>query len=384
MQLTDELTESLTLKFSQLAREKVSKGEQLFSLGLGEPNINPPVEIVDSVYKAAQEGYNKYMNSMGSNQLRENISKKLQNENDIKCTKDDIFITFGAKQALVLTLMAILEPFDEVINFTPCYVSYIPQIKIAEPRSVIHNIDLNRNDFSIDFDRLEEKINDKTKAIIVNSPNNPTGKIITEEEYRKLSDLVAGKDIYIISDEIYEYLNFSNQKHISPGSFPELAEKVITINGFSKSFGITGWRVGYMKVPKKIKSTIYKLMQHINTNVTSFIQKGIENIYDLDRSFIEDYKKQLKNMSEYVCDELDKTSVSVIKPSAGFFCFVDISSSGLSSDAFATKLLDEQNVALNPGIAFGPNWDDYVRISYAGDKKEIEHGIMGIKNFLNK
>lgn len=384
MELTDELTESLTLKFSQLAREKVLKGEQLFSLGLGEPSFNPPTEMVDSIYKAAQSGHNKYINSMGENQLRENISKKLLEENNIQCTKEDIFITFGAKQALVLSLMAILEPFDEVINFTPCYVSYIPQIKIAEPRSIIHNIDLNRTDFSIDFDKLEEQINDKTKAIIINSPNNPTGKIITEDEYKKLTRLVADKDLYIISDEIYEYLNFSNHKHISLGSFPELAEKVITINGFSKAFGITGWRVGYMKVPKKIKGTIYKLMQHINTNVTSFIQKGIENIYDIDRSFIESYNKQLKEMSGYVFDELNKTNLSVIKPSAGFFCFVDISSTGLSSDTFATKLLDEQNVALNPGIAFGPNWDDHVRISYAGDIKEIEQGITGIKRFLNR
>lgn len=382
MFISKEVQPSATLKFSQKAREKVAGGETIYSLGLGEPDFNPPSLLIDKVYEAAKAGFNKYGNSMGLDSLRLHIANKLQKENDILCEKDDICITFGAKQALIIALMAVLQPGDEVINISPCYVSYIPQVKIAEPKAVIKNIDLSPGDFSLDFEALKSAVSAKTKCIILNSPNNPTGKVFSRAEYDLLIGLVKDSKIYLISDEIYEYLNFGNVPMVSPGAYKEVAESVFTINGFSKAFGMTGWRIGYMTVPKDQRRNIGTLVQHMNTNVTSFVQKGLEGVYDIDRSFLVDYNDHLRRMAEHITDELNAAGLQVVKPQGGLFCFVNISAKGLKSDDFATLLLEKQNVAVTPGIAFGANWDDYVRISFAGKEEEIRLGIEGIKNFV--
>lgn len=382
MFISKEVRPSATLKFSQKAREKVSRGEVIYSLGLGEPDFNPPLEIIERVYEAAKKGFNKYGNSMGMDSLRSHIAQKLQKENKILCEKDGICITFGAKQALILALMAILHPGDEVINISPCYVSYVPQIKIAEPHAIIKNVDLCRKDFSLDFDAFEAAITRKTKCIILNSPNNPSGKVFTRSEFDRIISLISNREIYLVSDEIYEYLNFGDCAMISPGSYSDVADRVFTINGFSKSFGMTGWRIGYMTVPATQRKNVNTLVQHINTNVTSFIQKGLVGIYDIDRTFLNNYNSHLRKMAGYITNELNAAGLKVAGPQGGLFCFVDISAKGLKSDAFATTLLEEQNVAVTPGIAFGDNWDDYVRISFAGKEEEIVSGIEGIKKFI--
>lgn len=382
MIIAKEVQPSATLKFSQKAREKKNNGDKIFSLGLGEPDFDPPQIIIDRIYQAAKSGYNKYGNSMGQDGLRSHIAQKLQQENGILCDKEDICITFGAKQALVLALMAILHPGDEVINISPCYVSYIPQIKIAEPNAIIKNIDLNRTDFSIDFPAIEKAVSAKTKCIILNSPNNPSGKVLTRNEYDRIISLMSGNQIYLVSDEIYEYLNFGAIDMISPGSYPQIANRVFTINGFSKAFGMTGWRVGYMVIPKDQRRNINMLVQHINTNVTSFIQKGLEGIYDIDRDFLSSYNIHLQKMSEYLTREMRMAGLQMVQPMGGLFGFVNISKKGLKSDEFATALLEQENVAVTPGIAFGDSWDDYVRISFAGKEAEILAGIEGIKKFV--
>lgn len=383
MYISKEIQPSATLKFSQMAREKVAKGEKIFSLGLGEPDFAPPAELIESVYQAAKNGFNKYGGSMGLDSLRVHIAEKLKKENAIECDKNAICVAFGAKQALILALMAILQPGDEVINISPCYVSYVPQIKIAEPTAIIKNVDLSKNDFSLNLDEIKDAISSKTKCIILNSPNNPSGKVFTRQEYSQLIDLIKDTEIYVISDEIYEYLNFDNTEMVSPQSFPEIAERVFTVNGFSKSFGMTGWRVGYTTVPQKHRTVVNNLAQHINTNVTSFVQKGLEKIYDIDRSFLEVYNDHLRRMATFITDELNAVGLRAVKPQGGLFSFVNISSTNMTSDDFATKLLSVSNVAVTPGIAFGNNWDDHIRISFAGKEEEIINGINGIKKFVS-
>lgn len=383
MLISKEIQPSATLKFSQMAREMVARGEKIYSLGLGEPDFAPPAELIDSVYQAAKNGFNKYGGAMGLDSLRAHIAEKLKRENDIECDKNAICVAFGAKQALILALMAILQPGDEVINISPCYVSYVPQIKIAEPTAVIKNVDLNKADFSLNLQEVKDAISSRTKCIILNSPNNPSGKVFTRQEYTALVELIKYTDIYVISDEIYEYLNFDHTEMVSPQSFPEIADRVFTVNGFSKSFGMTGWRVGYTTVPQKHRVIINNIAQHINTNVTSFIQKGLEKIYDADRSFLITYNNHLRKMATYITNELNSVGLRAVKPQGGLFSFVDISSTGMSSDEFATRLLSTSNVAVTPGVAFGANWDDHVRISFAGKEEEIINGIQGIKKFVS-
>ena len=383
MKIAEELSDFVQINFSKLAKDKVAKGEKLISLGLGEPYFPTPSEIVDETIKALKDGYTGYTSSLGLMELRKLAAEKLRIDNGIDANANNVVITVGAKQALLVALQSILRPKDEVINFTPCFLSFVPQIKIAEPEAVVHNVDLKCEDFTYDLERIRRTINQKTRAIIVNTPHNPTGTMLTRSQSDELVKiLVEYPNCYLLSDEIYEYLAWSGNKHISFGSYPEIKDRVFTINGMSKSFSMTGWRLGYMSVPPDCMSIVASILQHSNMNVTTFIQKGACRAFDLDRAFIEDYCDTLKTSAEYIYSELRDTPLRMIMPHGSFFCFVDISETGMTSDKFATELLRATNVAVNPGILSGKNWDSHIRISFAGKFEEIKRGIQGIRDFL--
>ena len=379
------LTHSPTLQFNQLITQKMAKGDKIISLGLGEPGFPTPIEIIGATNRAMLDGFTRYSHSLGLPDLRRGIQKKFLEENGIEVDINNIAVTFGAKQALLVALQAILNPQDEVINITPCYVSYIPQIRMAEPDCVIKNIDLLNDRFSLDFTALKQHVNSKTKAIILNSPHNPTGHMFTERELIQFVEIVDSfKDCYIISDEVYEYLNFSGKKHLSIGSLESLKERVITINSFSKSFAMTGWRIGYMAMPGSVSQNVYKILQHTNTNVTTFVQKGAIKALEIDREFIVNYNHHLLKSATYIFDELKDTVINLCMPDGGLFFFLDISQTGLKSDEFTVKLLDRYNVATNAGITFGDTWDNFIRVSIAGDFGDIREGIEKMKIFIEK
>jgi|TARA_Y100000294_G_scaffold30087_1_gene25391 aspartate aminotransferase len=382
MEFSPEITRSLTLEFAKLAREKNLRGDRIVSLGLGEPGFATPDSIVKATIEALNTGYTRYSNSKGLIELRELISEKLISENQIETDPRNIIVTPGAKQALLLSLMATLSPYDEVINFTPCYVSIVPQIKIAEPTSKIHNIDFNKDDFSINWGLFKKKINSKTKTIIINSPNNPTGKMFSNNDFLQFIEIVRSYECYILSDEIYEKLIFDNINHISPGAFKEIQDRVITINGFSKSCSMTGWRIGYVNAEEKTINRIERLQQHMNTNTATFIQKGACEAFKIDNGYLKEYNFGLKRKVLYLENTLAKSQkISFVPPKGSFFAFLNIGKSGLSSDNFATELLGRKGVAVTPGIAFGANWDDHIRISMAVDYKEFVEGIDLIYEF---
>lgn len=383
MKISNEIKSSSTLNFNTLIKEKIKKGEKIISLGLGEPDFETPYEIVQATIDALKNGFTKYSDSKGLPALREKIATKFQSENNITVSPDNIVVTLGAKQAILISLMAILRPGDEIINFSPCYVSYIPQIKIAEPDCTILNIDHIKNDFSFPIDNLKSAINSKTKAILINYPHNPLGKVLSKSEvYDLITILENYPKCYIISDEIYEYLNFSNSQHFSIQSFNEFKNRVFTINGFSKSYSMTGWRIGYMSVPPDCIQIVSNLLQHMNTNIPTFIQKGSIAAFNINRKFINHYNLTLKNSSDYAHQILSKIVPDFVKPQAGFFEFINISKTGLTSDQFASKLLQETNVALNPGISFGSNWDDFVRVSLSGKSENVNEGINRLAEFI--
>lgn len=385
MKIDSSIKDSVTLKFSELAREKNRKKERIISLGIGEPDFATPQPIIEATYEAMQNGYTKYSNPSGLVELRELIKKKLLTDNNINTSIDNIIITPGAKQALLLALMAILKPHDEVINITPCYVSYIPQIKIAEPDAIIHNVDLKKENFSLDWKDLGKKLNKKTKAFIINFPHNPTGKMLLKEEVEELVKLLKESACYIISDEIYEKLNFSNSVHYSIGAFDEVREKVITVNGFSKAFSMTGWRIGYLTANSEIINIISKLQQHINTNTCTFIQKGTCAAFSLSSDYLDSYKDELREKASFAATIFNSNErLKLNSPMGGLFAFINISKTGLSSDAFSSELLLKMGVAVTPGIAFGDAWDDHVRISFVAPKKDFEEGIRLIDKFSNE
>jgi len=377
-----EITDSLTLKFAEVARRLSREGVKIISLGLGEPDFPTPDHIIKATYQAMLSGFTRYSNPMGLFELRKIIADSLISNNNIQTKLDNILITPGAKQAILFALMSILEPGDEIINITPSYVSYNPCIKIAEPKSHIIEIPLNKKDLSMPIEKIKKAITPKTKAILLNSPNNPTGKIFSYEEIETIVNIAKKYKIFIISDEIYNLLNYSGEKTISPASFQGVEDLVITINGFSKAYSMTGWRIGYAVFPKKLREKFFKLQQHINTNTCTFVQKGAIEAINGDKSHIMIYNDKLKERAMAIYNVLKSQNVvSSVLPKGGLFAFLNISKSGINSNDFAANLIEEEHVATTPGIAFGKDWDDYVRISLTTNKEDIYLGIKLICEF---
>jgi len=388
MKLSPEIQDSIELRFAALARKMNKKGRSIISLGLGEPSFPTPTSIIDAAAEAMKQGHTRYSNPFGLLELREAISKKLEIENGIKANPSEIMVTSGAKMALSLALASILQPGDEIINILPCYPSYIPQIRIAEPEAVIRNIDLLKNDFSLDLEAIRANLSPRTKALIINFPHNPTGKMLHKHELNSLVSLLEDHDCWLISDEIYERLNFSGRKHLSPGSVASIADRTITINGFSKAFSMTGWRIGYLVAKGPIMKTIGKLQQHMNTNIPPFIQKAALTALSIPDDFISEYNRQLDINYRALGAAISSGSIlSMPKSEGGLFAFVDISGTGLNSDQFCTQLLENHSVAATPGIVFGSAWDGHIRISLSASKDDFSEGVNRLLSFssgLNK
>jgi len=382
MNLTD-IQESATLKFSEAANELKKQGKSIISLGLGEPSFQTPSEIVNETIAALKAGHTRYSSTAGIPELRELIAEKLRTENTMQCTAQNIVITPGAKQAIFLALRAILNPEDEIINITPCYVSNIPQIKIAQPSAKIINIDLDKNTHKLDITKIKQSITPKTKAILINSPHNPTGKVFTKEELSNLAKLAKEHNIFIISDEIYEKLIFDSQNpHYSIASFDGMAERTITINGFSKTYSMTGWRLGYCCAPEKIAKIMTLISQHINTNVCTFIQKGACAIKNIPDVYLKNFITQIKTNAQLLNATIKETkNLSLVSPNGSFFGFINISKTNMESDKFCSKLLIDKGVAITPGISFGSNWDDHIRVSLSASTKDFEEGMKRLKEW---
>jgi len=385
MKIDSKIIESPTLHFAQAARKRSLNGEKIYSLGLGEPDFSVPQEIIDATMHVIQTKKSGYSAPLGLPQLRDKISRKLKVENGINCDRNNIFIGAGAKQAFQLIASVILRPKDEVIILNPAYVSFEPQVLIAEPNCKVIKVDVSKSNFSIPIKSIENAITPKTKLLIVNSPNNPAGYILTVKDLSYLYDLSVKHNFYLLSDEIYEKLIFGDQKHFSPGSLESYPKNVITINGFSKSHAMTGWRLGYACIPLELISDVQKIQMHTNTNTCTFIQEAVAIAFDLDMSFIKVYNEKLKRRLNWYKEMVDRTpKISSVFPNGGLFAFLNISETGLDSNTFCSRLLEETGVALTPGIAFGENWDDHVRISFATDDNTVLIGLDMMEKFINK
>lgn len=384
MKFREEIAESLTLKFAESARKRKSEGKEIISLGLGEPDFPVPEELIRATTNVLQTQHSGYSSPMGLPGLKERIAAQLKAENGIPAAANNILITPGAKQAFQLALMALLEPGDEVIIINPSFVSFIPQVYIAEPQAVVKIVDVEKSDFSLPIDRIKEAVTERTRLLIVNSPNNPAGYTVSSEEFRALFDLAVKEDFYLLSDEIYDKLRFGDEPTLSPGSFETEVERVFTVNGYSKSHAMTGWRLGYLCFPQAFFQKLLKLQQHINTNTCTFIQQAVLDAFDMDMSFLKEYNQKLVIRAGMVQEHIAKAQkLKLNKPGAGFFAFIDISATGMDSNLFCSRLIEETGVATTPGLAFGKNWDDHIRLSYAVDDSVLEEGLLRLTRFAN-
>lgn len=381
MHFEKEVGESLTYKFAQAAGEMRAQGKEIISLGLGEPDFKTPDYVVEATMKAMQDGFTHYSATQGWPELRKLIAEDCNKNYGSEYTMNDVIVTPGIKSAVYFSLAAILEPGDEIILISPYYVSYPAMVKLAEPTAKIVNVTLAK-DFTLDAEKLKAAFNKNTKAILINTPNNPTGMVLSKEEVELVVKLAIENDAYVISDEVYEKLVYSGYKHTSFGLYQEIKDRLIICNGYSKSHAMTGWRLGYAIGAHDVIAKMNKLQQHINTNTCTFVQVGACSIYKNEPVHIKPYVDELEARINYFDTELNKLPyITGVKPKAGFFYFIDISAVGVDSNTFCADLLKKTGIASTPGVAFGPEWDDHVRFSIAVPMSTLERAVELMKGY---
>lgn len=385
------LAESQTLEMAKKARELKAKGVDVISLNLGEPDFQTPQHIKDAAKKAVDDGFTFYTPVSGIPELRKAIAEKLKRDNSLDFKAENIVVSTGAKQSLVNTLMALVNPGDEVIIFTPYWVSYYEMVKMAEGVPVLVHGSLE-NEFKVSAEQVKAAITPKTRAILYSSPCNPTGAVFSREELTAIAEVVAESDrIFIIADEIYEYINFTGE-HFSIGSLDIVKDRTITVNGFSKGFAMTGWRMGYIAAPKWIADACDKMQGQVTSGATSITQKAALAAMT---GTMEETKKMAAaylRRRDLVLDLLkDIKGIRANKPEGAFYIFPDVSYYfGKSYGSYHIKdsydlciyLLNEGHVSMVDGGGFGePNC---VRISSAASDESLIEAMRRIKEALGK
>jgi len=385
------LSVSQTLAMAQRSRELKAKGIDIISLSLGEPDFNTPDYIKEAAKKAIDDNYSKYPPVPGYNDLREAISAKFKKENGLDYSPDQVIVSAGGKHSLINVILSIVNPGDEVIILAPYWVSYFDQIIIAEGKPVIIEASLE-NDFKIRPEQLEDAITSKTRLIIFNSPSNPTGMVYSHDEMEKIARIVEKHDgLFIISDEIYEHIIFDG-RHVSMASFDFIYDRVITVNGVSKGYAMTGWRIGYIGAPLWIAKACNKLQGQFTSGVCSIAQRAALAAIKGTGESQKIMKEAFLRRRDLICGLLKEVKgLKVRVPQGAFYVMPDISyflgkSDGetkvSSSDDLALYLLDKAQVATVGGDAFGA--PDCIRISYATSDDLIVEAVKRIKTALEK
>lgn len=385
------MNESATIKMSQKARELRSQGHEVISLSLGEPDFDTPNYIKEAAIKALGEGKTKYTPVPGILALREAIVDKFQNDNGLEYNVQQIVVSNGAKQSLANACLALLNPGDEAIILAPYWVSYIEIAKLAGAEPVVVSAGIDQ-DFKVTPQQLEAAITDKSRVVMFSSPSNPTGSVYSHDELEGLAEVLRKHpNIIVISDEIYEHINFGG-KHTSIGSLDGMSERTVTINGFSKGYAMTGWRLGYMGAPLWIAKACNKIQGQTTSGANSFSQEAAVIALRQKSDEMDTMRQTFEKRKGLVSDKLREIpGIQVPNPTGAFYIFPNISSyfgksNGDSkienADDFAEYLLTEAHVATVSGSAFGN--DDCIRISYAASEKELNTALDRIKEALEK
>lgn len=376
---------SATLRITARAKSMRKSGIDVVNFGAGEPDFNTPQQINDAAIKAINDGFTKYTPSTGIPELKEKIAKKLKEENNLEYLPEQIVVSCGAKHSLFNLIQVIINKNDQVIIPSPYWVSYTEMVKLAQGKPVI--IETRQKDgFKIDIEKLKKKINASTKLIILNSPSNPCGVLYSKEELQKIAEVCIENKLFIISDEIYEKIIFDDAVFTSLASLnKEIYDLTLTVNGVSKSFSMTGWRIGYFAGPKEISSAVSRLQDHSTSCPSSVSQRAALTALGLDSNYFSSIRSKFQERRDFIISYLDEKLgdfVSYVKPQGAFYIFVNISKTKLDSFNFAERLLEESHVAVVPGEPFG--CDSWIRISFATSMDEIKKGLERLELFLIK
>lgn len=355
--------------------------ENVISLGVGEPDFDTPWHIREEGIYSLEKGRTYYTSNAGLLPLREAISTYLSERFELPYGPDEILVTVGGSEAIDIGFRAMLDPGDEVIIPEPCFVSYLPCVKMAGGVPVRVSLE-EKDEFKLTGKKLEEAITDKTKMVVLPFPNNPTGAVMSADELQVIAELVKKHDLFVMSDEIYSELSYQG-KHVSIASLPGMAERTVVINGFSKSFAMTGWRLGYAAAPGEIISQMTKIHQYVimsapTTSQYAAIEALRNGIGDVERM-----RESYDQRRRFLVKELNDMGLSCFEPYGAFYVFPNISKFGMTSEEFATKLLRKQRVAVVPGDAFGQCGEGFLRISYAYSIDNLKRALEKIQKFID-
>lgn len=378
-----KINPSSTLAITAKAKKLKSEGRDIVNFAAGEPDFDTPDFIKDAAIEAIKTGFTKYTPTTGIPELKKLICEKFKKDNLLDYNPSQIVVSCGAKHSIFNTLFVLLNRGDEVLIPSPYWVSYPEMVNLCEGKPCLIKTS-PENNFKITIKDLEKYINSKTKLIILNSPSNPTGCVYSPDELKGIAKTCVAKKIFVISDEIYEKIIYDNLKHVSIATLgKDIYDLTITINGLSKSYSMTGWRIGYLAGPSDIVDAISKLQDHSTSNPTSISQKAAVAALNAPDDFSRNMCQEFQKRRDYMIERLNRIKkIGYVKPQGAFYLFCDISKTGMDSQTFVNRLLDEASVAVIPGKGFGR--DDYVRISFATSLEQIEKGIDGIEEWLNK
>ncbi|WP_218970582.1 pyridoxal phosphate-dependent aminotransferase [Alkalihalobacterium alkalinitrilicum] len=359
--------------------------DDVIDLTIGAPDFTTPENIVNANVKASLEGHHYYSSNAGIMSLRKAIAAKFERDNGISYDPEtEIDVTIGATEALGLLMMTLLNPGDEVILADPTWPNYITQILMAGGVPV--RVPTYEEDgFSLQVEAVEAAITEKTRAILINTPNNPTGALLEKKSVQEFVELAKKHEVYLISDEVYEKIIYDENEHFSPASLPGAKEVVITVNSFSKSYAMCGWRVGYVAASENVIAPLLKLQEGMASCANTMAQMAAVAALEGPQDAVDEMVKRYKERRDLMVEGLNKIpGISVIKPGGAFYLFVNIKELGKSSQEFATELLKQTGVMTVPGSGFGEAGEGYIRICYAKSDELLQQALERINSFVSK
>jgi len=376
-----QVTPSITLAISAKAKAMKAEGIDVCSFSAGEPDFDTPEHIKAAAKQALDAGKTKYGPEAGEPKLREAIANKLKTDNGLDYKSENVIVTNGGKHSLFNLMLALIDPGDEVVIPAPYWLSYPEMVKLAGGVPVIVQTD-GKNQYKITPEELSAAITPKTKLFVLNSPSNPTGVVYTPAEIEALAKVVVEKDIYVVSDEIYEKIIYDDAQQVTIGSFgPEIFQRTFISNGFAKAYSMTGWRVGYLAGPLQAIKAASNVQGHSTSNVCTFAQYGAIAALTSPQDCVEEMRQAFAKRRQVMLERVSAIpGLTCPKPDGAFYLFIDVSKTGLASLEFCDKLLESYQVAAIPGIAFGA--DDCIRLSYATDLDTINKGMDRLDKFV--
>ncbi|MEG4851480.1 pyridoxal phosphate-dependent aminotransferase [Microcoleus sp. B5-D4] len=376
-----EVPPSITLAIAAKAKAMKAEGIDVCSLSTGEPDFDTPEHIKAAAKQALDAGKTKYGPVAGEPQLKAAIARKLRDDNNLNYQPENIIVTNGGKHSLYNLMMALIDPGDEVIIPAPYWLSYPEMVKLASGKPVIVRTDASTG-YKITPEQLSKAITPKTKLFVLNSPSNPTGMVYTPAEIKALAEVIVDRDILVVADEIYEKIIYDGAQHVSIGSLgKEIFDRTLISSGFAKAYSMTGWRVGYLAGPIELIKATSTIQGHSTSNVCTFAQYGAIAALESSQESVETMRLAFAERRQVIFELLDAIpGISCIKPDGAFYMFVNISKTGMNSLEFCDAFLEQQQVAVIPGIAFGA--DDHIRLSYATDLGTIKKAVERLDKFV--